>query len=180
MAAASSHLPYRGELPFAGQILIFPLGLLTWQLRAPACIAEGECPIPHGTLRLAAAEGLKAAAIKARMEASYAERDVVRFACSAIDLQMKRIELKLKQADQLEALLQQQRVSLEVRGGLQARGPVGSNPARCGVTSGCMLQTQDTQLHADRMPVDLNCTPGSCDTASLHLCCSVNSALWRS
>lgn len=83
--------------------------------------SEGECPIPHGTLRLAAAEGLKAAAIKARMEASYAERDVVRFACSAIDLQMKRIELKLKQADQLEALLQQQRVSLESqRKGAQA------------------------------------------------------------
>ena len=89
---------------------------MTWQLRAPTCSAEGDSPVPPETLRLAAAEGLKAAAIKARMEASYAERDVVRFACSAIDLQMKRIELKLKQADQLEALLQQQRLSLEVRG----------------------------------------------------------------
>lgn len=139
MAAASSHLPYRGELPFAGQILIFPLGLLTWQLRAPTCNAEGECPIPHETLRLAAAEGLKAAAIKARMEASFAERDVVRFACSAIDLQMKRIELKLKQADQLEALLQQQRVSLEVRGGLPS-------PRSCWQQSGSLRRHQ--WLHA--------------------------------
>ena len=114
-AAVSSYPSCTGDPSSAAEhVLVFPLRL--GQLRAPTCSAEGGSPIPQETLRLAAAEGLKAAAIKARMEASYAERDVVRFACSAIDLQMKRIELKLKQADQLEALLQQQRLSLEVRG----------------------------------------------------------------
>ncbi|KAF9179759.1 hypothetical protein BGZ51_006626 [Haplosporangium sp. Z 767] len=69
--------------------------------------------IPRSTLEKAAAAALGSAAAKAKTLADYEEREIQRLVTAVIEMQLKKLELKLKQFEELESVLDTEKSELE-------------------------------------------------------------------
>ncbi|KAF9439150.1 hypothetical protein BGZ76_010743 [Entomortierella beljakovae] len=69
--------------------------------------------IPRSTLEKAAAAALGSAAAKAKMLADYEEREIQRLVTVVVEMQLKKLELKLQQFDELESVLDIEKRELE-------------------------------------------------------------------
>ncbi|KAL4441240.1 hypothetical protein ABPG77_011477 [Micractinium sp. CCAP 211/92] len=70
-------------------------------------------PIPAARARLAAATGLAAAAVQAKLQADQEEREVQRLVLAAIEHQFKKVHAKLQYLEELDEVLASERLSLE-------------------------------------------------------------------
>lgn len=75
--------------------------------------AESDETIPHNAVERAAAVALGAAAAKAHLLATFEERECQRLVGQVIEAQMKKMEIKMAQFEELESLLEEERRSLE-------------------------------------------------------------------
>eukprot|EP00898_Chlorokybus_atmophyticus_P002178 jgi/Chlat1/2961/Chrsp2S00363 len=64
-------------------------------------------------VKVAAATALAAAAVKAKLLADQEEREIQRLVATAIENQLKKVELKLRQFDELETLLEKEKEQVE-------------------------------------------------------------------
>ncbi|KAF9585121.1 hypothetical protein BGW38_003798 [Lunasporangiospora selenospora] len=69
--------------------------------------------IPRSTLEKAATAALGSAAAKAKILADYEEREIQRLVTVVIEMQLKKLELKLKQFEELESVLDIEKSELE-------------------------------------------------------------------
>lgn len=76
--------------------------------------AKSKSPLPRSAVERAASIALGAAASKAYVLASFEERECQRLVKQVIEAQMRKMELKMSQFEDLEALLESERRHLEV------------------------------------------------------------------
>ncbi|KAF9917559.1 hypothetical protein BX616_000607 [Lobosporangium transversale] len=69
--------------------------------------------IPHSILEKAAAAALGSAAAKAKALADYEEREIQRLVTVVVEMQLKKLELKLQQFEELETILDTEKKDLE-------------------------------------------------------------------
>ncbi|KAF9151869.1 hypothetical protein BG015_006113 [Linnemannia schmuckeri] len=69
--------------------------------------------IPRSTLEKAAAAALGSAAVKAKSLADYEEREIQRLVTVVVEMQLKKLELKLQQFEELENVLDMEKGELE-------------------------------------------------------------------
>ncbi|KAE8219819.1 hypothetical protein CF319_g6556 [Tilletia indica] len=74
---------------------------------------EGEQAVPRSAVERAAAVALGAAAVKAHVLASVEERECQRLVGQVIDAQLRKMEIKMQQFEELETLLEAERRSIE-------------------------------------------------------------------
>ncbi|PRW57272.1 SWI SNF complex [Chlorella sorokiniana] len=78
---------------------------------------QPDGPISAGRTRLAAATGLAAAAVQAKLLADQEEREVQRAVLAAIEQQFKKVHTKLQYLEEMDAVLSAERLSLETMRG---------------------------------------------------------------
>ncbi|SNX85135.1 related to swi/snf-related matrix-associated actin-dependent regulator of chromatin, subfamily c, member 1 [Melanopsichium pennsylvanicum] len=75
--------------------------------------AGGASGVPRNAIERAAAIALGAAAAKAHVLSSFEEREIQRLVGSVVEAQLKKLELKMSQFEELESLLEAERRSVE-------------------------------------------------------------------
>lgn len=84
------------------------------QAREEGDAADGDDEtVPHNAVERAAAVALGAAAAKAHLLSTFEERECQRLVGQVIEAQMKKMEIKMAQFEELESLLEEERRSLE-------------------------------------------------------------------
>ena len=78
-----------------------------------AVIGGDIAGIPRSTLEKAAAAALGSAAVKAKSLADYEEREIQRLVTVVVEMQLKKLELKLQQFEELENILDMEKGELE-------------------------------------------------------------------
>ncbi|KAG0317547.1 hypothetical protein BGZ97_005204 [Linnemannia gamsii] len=78
-----------------------------------AVIGSDIAGIPRSTLEKAAAAALGSAAVKAKSLADYEEREIQRLVTVVVEMQLKKLELKLQQFEELENVLDMEKGELE-------------------------------------------------------------------
>ncbi|KAF9146934.1 hypothetical protein BGX30_000018 [Mortierella sp. GBA39] len=78
-----------------------------------AVIGGDIAGIPRSTLEKAAAAALGSAAVKAKSLADYEEREIQRLVTVVVEMQLKKLELKLQQFEELENVLDMEKGELE-------------------------------------------------------------------
>ncbi|KAG0275645.1 hypothetical protein BGZ95_008535 [Linnemannia exigua] len=79
-----------------------------------AAVTEGDIAgIPRSTLEKAAAAALGSAAVKAKSLADYEEREIQRLVTVVVEMQLKKLELKLQQFEELENVIDMEKGELE-------------------------------------------------------------------
>lgn len=78
-----------------------------------AMIGGDIAGIPRSTLEKAAAAALGSAAVKAKSLADYEEREIQRLVTVVVEMQLKKLELKLQQFEELENVLDMEKGELE-------------------------------------------------------------------
>ncbi|KAK2079995.1 hypothetical protein QBZ16_002390 [Prototheca wickerhamii] len=106
-------------------------------------LVPADRPLPATRLRAAAATALAAAAAKAKLLADAEEREMQRLVLAAVDVQCKKINLKLQHLERLDELMARERAQLEslrstfiashLSSAAQAGGEASSAPAANGV-----------------------------------------------
>ncbi|EFN54822.1 hypothetical protein CHLNCDRAFT_134832 [Chlorella variabilis] len=74
-------------------------------------------PLPAARVRLAAATGLAAAAVQAKLLADQEEREVQRLVLAAVESQFKKVHAKLQYLEELDSVMASERLSLEAMRG---------------------------------------------------------------
>jgi SWI/SNF related-matrix-associated actin-dependent regulator of chromatin subfamily C len=75
--------------------------------------SEIKADIDQNSMQVAAAAALAAASVKAQVIAEKQEREIYNLVSKAVDLQLKKIELKMKAFDDIDQLVERERILIE-------------------------------------------------------------------